>query len=243
MYYKYLFYDYLVITLCRYENTQIERVVQVLNENVINELVKRKVITDTFRRLNSEKKEKLYKTALALFGKYGYDGLSVDQYCLQTKISKGSFFQYFPSKTHLLEFSLLIFDDRLETLVENIRRTESKVLARDRIKFIFVSAASKSALEDIEKKFYLFAANALNHSAVTVVGINIGRHINEYMNEIIKRGVETGEIRADLPAVATEAIVVGTFNSMLGRYFLSDSQPDDATVRSFISILFDGITR
>jgi len=184
----------------------------------------------------------LYKTALGLFGKYGYDGLSVDQYCLQSKISKGSFFQYFPSKTHLLEFTLLLFDDRMKALVEQIRKVETKVLAKDRLQFLFTSAASKLGLEDIEKKFYLFAVNALHHSAVMVEGININRHINDYIIEIIKRGTETGEIRADIPIVTTAAIAAGSFNSMLYRCFLNDSQPDEATVRSFISILFDGLS-
>ena len=198
-------------------------------------------MSDTFRRLNPEKKEKLYKTALWLFGKYGYDGLSVDLYCLQSRISKGSFFQYFPSKTHLLEFTLLLFDDRMKAFVEQIRKVETKVLAKDRMQFLFISAASKSGLEDTERKFYLFAVNALHHSAVTVEGINIGRHFYSYVSEIIKRGTETGEIRAYIPAMTIEAIVAGSFNSMLYRCFLNDSQLDEAIVRSFISILFDGI--
>ncbi len=236
-----MLYDYLVIIFYLNDRTSIVRGFNILNENIINELVKRKVVSDTFRRLNADKKEKLYKTALWLFGKYGYDGLSVDQYCLQSRISKGSFFQYFPSKTHLLEFTLLLFDERLKVFVEQIRKAESRVLAKDRLQYLLISAISKSGLEAIEKKFYLFAANALHHSAVTVEGINIGRHINEYVNEIIKRGTETGEIRADIPALTAGIVVAGLFNSMLYRYFLNDSQPDDATVRSLISILFDGL--
>ena len=236
-----MIYDYLVIMLYLKESTSLAKGLIILNENVINELVKRKVVSDTFRRLNTEKKEKLYKFAIGLFAKYGYDGLSVDQYCLQSKISKGSFFQYFPSKTHLLEFTLLLFDERLKVMVEQIRKAETKALAKDRLQYLFMSAASKSALEENEKKFYLFAVNALYHSAVTVEGINIGRHFNDYVGEIIKRGVETGEVRGDIPAVVGGAIVAGALNSMLSVYFLNDSQPDEVTVRAFISILFDGI--
>ncbi len=236
-----MIYDHLVIILYLKECRVLKKGLYIPDENVIIELVKRKVVLDTFRRLNSDKKEKLYKTALGLFGKYGYDGLSVDLYCLQAKISKGSFFQYFPSKTHLLEFTLLLFDDKMSALVEHVRKSETKVLAKDRLQYLYISAASKSGLEDIEKKFYLFAVNALNHSAVTAEGININRHINDYVSEIIKRGVESNEIRADIPVVTTAAIVAGSFNSMLYRCFINDSQPDDATVRFFISILFDGI--
>ena len=52
-----------------------------LNENIIAELVEQKVVTDTFRRLTSDKKERIYRTALKLFGKFGYDSLSVDDFC------------------------------------------------------------------------------------------------------------------------------------------------------------------
>ena len=134
-----------------------------------------------------------------------------------------------------------MFDERLKAFVEQIKKVETKILAKDRLQYLFISAALKSGLEENEKKFYLFAVNALHHSAVTVEGINIGRHFNAYVSEIINRGIETGEIRTDIPIATTAVIVAGSFNSMLDRFFLNDSQPDEATVRSFITILFDGI--
>lgn len=212
-----------------------------IDENIVNELVRRKVVTDTFRRLPSIKKEKIYKSGLLLFGKYGYDGLSVDQFCLETRISKGSFFQYFPSKTHLLEFTLLLFDNRLKTFIEQIKQNESKILARDRLLSLIQTLMARGNLDVTEKVFYLFAANALHHSAVTVEGINIPRHLNSYVNEIIRRGTETGELRRDyLPAV-TGAVVASALNAVLIHYFLRNIQPDDLTVQTFLSILFDGI--
>ena len=84
-----------------------------LDENVIVELVGRKVVSDTFRRLAPEKKLQVYRAATRLFGTYGYDGLSVNRICREAGISKGSFFQYFESKSYLLEFTILIFDDYL----------------------------------------------------------------------------------------------------------------------------------
>jgi len=212
-----------------------------VDENVISELVRRKVVTDTFRRLVPDKKEKLYKTALLLFGKYGYDGLSVDQYCLQAKISKGSFFQYYPSKSHLLEFTLLLFDQWLLTLVEKIRKGESKVLTKDRLKYLLIALSSKNLLEGSEKRFYLFVINALHHSEVIIEGINAGRHFNKYIKEIISRGIETKEIRADFRPDLTNAVVAASFDAFLHKYFLLDTQPDEETVSCFMSLLMDGI--
>jgi len=212
-----------------------------IDENIINELVNRKVVSDTFRRLNPQKKEKLYQAGLLLFGKYGYDGLSVDKFCFQTKISKGSFFQYFPTKTHVLEFVLLLFDSRLAAFIEDFKRTETSILARDKLKDLIRALTSRGKLNVTEKVFYLFATNALYHSAVTVEGINIPRHLNNYINEVVVRGAETGEIRKDYAPTETAAIVASALNAILIHYFLRNVQPDESRVQSFISILFDGI--
>lgn len=212
-----------------------------IDENIINDLVRRKVVTDTFRRLSPEKKEKLYKTALQQFGKYGYDGLAVDQFCYQAKISKGSFFQYFPSKSHLLEFCLLLFDSAFFRVIEDIKTNESKILAKDRISNLMTALTSFIYLDEIEKRFYLFVTNALHHSAVTIEGISTGRHADKFIFEIVKRGIETKEIRSDYSADITAPIVASSFDSILTGYFLTNAMPDSTTLNAFISILFDGI--
>ena len=138
-----------------------------LDENVIAELVGRKVVTDTFRRLTPDKKERLYRTAIRLFGKYGYDGLAVEVICTQAGISKGSFFQYFPSKSHLLEFAVLVFDDYLTRTVAEIRAQEKAVLARDRILYLYHAVAVNTRLYEDEQAFYLFVTMAVRHAAIT----------------------------------------------------------------------------
>ena len=129
-----------------------------LDENIIAELVERKVIFDTFRRLTSEKKNRIYQTALSLFAEYGYDGLSVDMVCDKSSISKGSFFQYFPSKSHLFEFVILIFDDFLAKWVTEIRRLETSVMAKDRLLYLYQALVQNSRLFHDEERFFLYVS-------------------------------------------------------------------------------------
>ncbi|UCG61727.1 MAG: TetR/AcrR family transcriptional regulator, partial [Candidatus Zixiibacteriota bacterium] len=136
-----------------------------LDENLISELVGRGVVTDTFRRLGPDKKSRIYRMAVKLFGEYGYDGLAIDQLCDESGISKGSFFQYFPSKTHLLEFAILVFDDYLGKWVAEIKAAETAVLARDRIMYFYQALVVNSKLFRDEEKFFLFITSAMNHSA------------------------------------------------------------------------------
>jgi len=212
-----------------------------INENLIVELVRRKVVTETFRRLPPEKKEQIYRTAIALFGEYGYDGMPVDRFCREAGISKGSFFQYFPSKTNLLEFSLLIFDDYLDRLVREIRTRETAAFARDRLRYLYDSLVVNVKMYRPEQQFYLFATHALHHAGVVIEGIDLERHFREYVNEIVRRGTETGEIRADFDVELTGYLVAIIIDALLQRQFSGRHLPRRQTEEYLVSFLFDGI--
>lgn len=213
-----------------------------LDENIIAELVERKVISDTFRRLTSDKKNRIYKTAVSLFAEYGYDGLSVDMVCEKSSISKGSFFQYFPSKSHLFEFVILIFDDYLAKWVAEVRRTETSVMAKDRLLYLYQALVLNSRLFKDEERFFLYVSSTMNHSTVVIEGIDLARHFNKYVNEIISRGVQTGEIRGDVEVELTGYLVSLIIEGLLRRQFIDKRMHLKDTEEYLITFLFDGIS-
>lgn len=212
-----------------------------LDENVVIDLVQRKVISDTFRRLTPDKKNQVYRAATALFGKYGYDGLAVDRICREAGISKGSFFQYFESKSHLLEFTILIFDDYLAKWVAELRQSETAALARDRLRYLYDSLVINAKLHTSEQKFFLFVTHGLDHAGVVLEGIDLERHFRRYVDEIVARGVETGEIRGDFEVDLTSYLVSMLIEALLRRQFSGRFLPRRRTEEYLISFLFDGI--
>jgi hypothetical protein len=76
---------------------------------------------------------------------------------------------------------------------------------------------------------------------VAVEGIRLERHLYNYVNEIVVRGVETGEIRADYDTAATVRFVAHTIDSILTDFFLSGNIPNSETTEPLIDYLFDGI--
>jgi AcrR family transcriptional regulator len=212
-----------------------------LDENLVAGLVKRRVVTDTFRRLPPEKKTQIYETAVRLFGRYGYDGLPVDRFCREAGISKGSFFQYFPSKSHLLEFVILIFDDYFARWIAEVRGQDRKGLARDRLQHLYHAVVMNAKLYPAEKLFYLFVTNALAHSGVEVSGIDIERHVHLYVREIIERGEETGEIRTDIHIDQTGHLLAVIFGALVGKEFGNWTGAPRPSGEYLISLLFDGI--
>lgn len=215
--------------------------IPMLDENLIAELVERKVVSDTFRRLTTDKKNRIYRETITLFGEYGYDGLAVDKLCRMAGISKGSFFQYFPSKSHLLEFVLLVFDDYLGKWMAEIKKNEKAVLARDRLLYLYEALLVNSKLFKTEERFFLFVTSALNHSAVTIEGIDIERHLHNYVEEIIERGIQTGEIRGDVEVKLTTYLVSLIMSALVQKQYLGRRLYRGKLEEYFISFLFDGI--
>ena len=214
-----------------------------IDENLIADLARRGVTTDTFRRLDANKKDFLYRTAVRLFGEYGYDGLPVDRFCAEAGISKGSFFQYFPSKTHLLEFTLFMFDSGLESWVREIGRQEKAVMARDRLKYAYESFVVNSRLTEDERKFYQFATHAIIHAGVEVAGIDLTRHIRAHLDQIVSRAIQTGEIRGDLSVELQSYLLNAFVQGLLDRTYVGRMLRTPNTAEGFITFLFDGMKR
>ncbi len=212
-----------------------------LDENVVIDLVARNIISDTFRRLTPEKKLQVYRAATRLFGTYGYDGLSVDRICHEAGISKGSFFQYFESKSHLLEFTVLIFDDYLAKWVAELRRNEQVALARSRLLYLYDALVVNASIHASEQQFFLFVAHGLDHAGVVLEGIDLERHFRLYVEEIVTRGVETGEIRGDVEVNLTGYLVSMLIEALLRHQFSGRSMPRRSTEEYLVSFLFDGI--
>lgn len=212
-----------------------------LDENLIAELVRRKVVSDTFRRLAPDKKLLIYRTATGLFGRYGYDGLAVDRICYDAGISKGSFFQYFESKSHLLEFTVLAFDDVLAKWVAELRRAETAVFARDRLTYLYDALVVNAKLRPTDQQFFLFVAHGLDHAGVVLEGIDPERHFRQYVREIIQRGVQVGEIRGDFDVELTEYLVSVIIEALLRRQFSGRHLFRRRIEDYLISFLFDGI--
>lgn len=212
-----------------------------IDENLIASLAKRKIVTDTFRRLDSDKKELIYTTAVRLFGDYGYDGLPVDRFCVEAGISKGSFFQYFPSKSHLLEFTLLSFDFEIEQWLVKVRREEKSVHARDRLRYALNAFAIDNSLTLEQRRFFQFANHALQHAGISVAGVDPERHLRDFIGEIILRGMQTGEIRGDIASTDLAELAQAFLRGLIDRVYVGRETITKEKAEKFVSAIFDGV--
>src|SRR3954463_5752420 len=76
-------------------------------------------------RKRAETKERIFGEAMRLFAEKGYQATTVDEITEKADVAKGTFFNYFPTKEHVLEHFSRIQLSRIEQAREQVVRGEN----------------------------------------------------------------------------------------------------------------------
>jgi len=167
--------------------------------------------TDDSRRTRrrNETKERLFRTALQLFAKKGYVNTRVDEITAAADVAKGTFFNYFPTKEHLL-FSLS------ERQQEVIRRAGAAASGARSIKPVIEQFAHDIAsgpggsplmMRSLLGTAFLHEVMVKRFSELLIFG-------RGEIAKIMQRGQELGELRTDRAAEqlarSLQTVIFGT---------------------------------
>src|SRR5499426_4828151 len=75
-------------------------------------------------RRSAELRERLFRAALALFASKGYAETTVEDITEAADVGKGTFFNYFPSKEHILMAFGEMQLGKLESVINDARRSD-----------------------------------------------------------------------------------------------------------------------
>jgi AcrR family transcriptional regulator len=158
-------------------------------------------------RRRTQTRDRLYRAALDLFAQRGFLETTVEDITEAADVGKGTFFNYFPTKEHILaEFG----GERtaaVERALEKARSTKGPVL--DVMRELAGDAAGQS-----DKSAALLRAIFAAHASCTSVRealvkrSQIGRRL---LAEIYLLAQERGEIRRDIPAADLARLTQITF--------------------------------
>src|SRR5213595_1705224 len=81
------------------------------------------VSSDRRQRRSAEIRERLFRAALTLFAKKGFTETTVEDITEAADVGKGTFFNYFPSKDHILLAFCEMQLGKLEAAIDAARRT------------------------------------------------------------------------------------------------------------------------
>jgi AcrR family transcriptional regulator len=152
---------------------------------------------DRRQRRSAETRERLFRAALKLFGQKGFAETTVEDVTNAADVGKGTFFNYFPSKEHLLiafsDMQLSKLQDTVDQMREGrepmreffrsmtLRMTEEPAKAPDVVRALLLANLSSSSVRDVMRE-----RNARSEGLLT---------------QLIQIGQERGEFRRDVPAM------------------------------------------
>lgn len=188
-------------------------------------------------RRSADIRERLFRSALKLFAEKGFAETTVEDITEAADVGKGTFFNYFPSKDHIL----LAFTDmqlgKLEQSVQELRRSGQSLKE-------FMRALVVRMTEEPLRNPGMIRALLLGFlSSIPVREVMIAKQnrAHQLHTQIVEIGQSRGEIRRDLPA--TE--IAHSFRQMILGTLLIWSVTGDASLRermdSSFHLLWTGI--
>jgi len=186
---------------------------------------------DRRQRRSAEIRERLFHAALTLFAEKGFAETTVEDITNAADVGKGTFFNYFPSKDHIL---LAFGEMQLGKLQEaiNIARRTNEPMPQ------FLRALGARMTQEPTRNPAIIRALLQAYLSTTPVReamIDLQNRVHALHTQMIQLGQERGEIRSDLPA----ADIAYVFRQTIFGTLLIWSLYGDATLHSRIESAFN----
>jgi AcrR family transcriptional regulator len=183
------------------------------------------------QRRSAETRERLFRSALKLFSQKGFAETTVEDITEAADVGKGTFFNYFPSKDHIL----LAFGEmqlsKLESAIELARSSGEPM--PEFLRSLGVRMTQEPTRNPAIIRALLQAY--LSTTPVRAAMMDLQRRVHTLHTQMIQLGQERGEIRDDLPA----AEIAYVFRQTIFGTLLIWSLYGDATLHSRIETAFN----
>jgi len=188
-------------------------------------------------RRSSELRERLFRAALTLFGKKGYAETTVEDITEAADVGKGTFFNYFPSKEHILLGFAQMQLARLEIVVGEIRK--SSLPMKKGLRGL-VHRMTEAPIQNPAVVRALLQAH-LSSQVVREEMFRLHREHQKLIGGLLRRGQEQGEVRGDLPAEEIAQVLRQTIFGTLLFWSLVGDASLTARVEQSLNLLWGGI--
>lgn len=152
---------------------------------------------DRRQRRSTETRERLFRAALNLFAQKGFAETTVEDITNAADVGKGTFFNYFPSKDHIL----IAFSDmqlaKLQGAVEGMRQSSEPMSSFLHTMSVRMTEEPARAPDVVRA---ILQANLSNSSVRNVMKERNAR-AEALLTQLVEIGQERGEFRRDLPAL------------------------------------------
>jgi AcrR family transcriptional regulator len=186
---------------------------------------------DRRSRRSAELRERLFRAALDLFAKKGFAETTVEDITNEADVGKGTFFNYFPSKDHILLAFAEMQLARLREAVDEARRT-SEPMPKFLRSLTTRMTAEPARNPDIVRILLLAF---LSNTRVREAMLDLQARVMALHTQMIQLGQQRGEIRSDLPPQEIALV----FRQMIFGTLLIWSLYGDASLQSRMDSAFE----
>jgi AcrR family transcriptional regulator len=189
------------------------------------------------QRRSAETRERLFRAALDLFANKGFLETTVEDITEAADVGKGTFFNYFPSKDHIL----LAFGEmqigKLEAAVEMARQTNEPmtVFAQNLVTRMTQEPMRNPAIIRAILQAYL------STTSVRAAMMDMQRRVLGFHTQMFQLGQERGEIRGDLPAAEIAQVFRQTIFGTLLMWSLYGDETLHERINSAFKVLWAGL--
>lgn len=192
-------------------------------------------------RERNARRDTVLASARELFNGKGFDKTTVDDIVEKAEVSKGTFYNYFPSKVEIIGVLLLqniqSALSRIEEVARSVQSDNGGTPTTQELLSILSGAFMRFVLEEIENQGIFtilqgdFRAENLSKELRDDLAMNIDR-VFRYFDLIIQRGIAEGVFRKNLNARKLALIVWGatigihTLSVKLGPQVISESMEE-----------------
>jgi AcrR family transcriptional regulator len=186
---------------------------------------------DRRQRRSADIRERLFHAALQLFGQKGFAETTVEDITEAADLGKGTFFNYFPSKDHILlafgEMQLSKLEAAIE-LAQGSGEPMPEFLRSLGLRMTQEPTRNPAIIRALLQAY-------LSTTPVRAAMMDLQRRVHALHTQMIQLGQDRGEIRNDLPA----AEIAHVFRQTIFGTLLIWSLYGDATLQSRMETAFN----
>ena len=141
-------------------------------------------------------KGRIISAAWKLFYEQGYENTTVEDIVFESETSKGSFYHYFEGKDALLGSLSVLFDEKYEELIDELKPETDAVE-----KLVFLNRELFTMIDNsvsLELLARLFSSQLVTRGEKHLLDRN--RTYFKLLQQIVREGLERGELRSDMSA-------------------------------------------
>lgn len=204
----------------------------------MNQVTKEVINISLRESRKKELREDIYTQALTLFRERGYDNVTIEDITTACGIAKGTFYNYFPKKEHIL---LHLGKAQMKTLENSFSRHQEVKPVRERIRLIFRDLFARLDLEP----------ELLKSTLLKMLRSSIFEHEQKLINKmklmwepLFKEAIDTGEISGRWEPERLSAVFVGLYFNTIFDWLNNPVKEDMLTIfYTSMDMLWFGIER